>query len=103
MSNTALAEIIIPIVVGIALAAWIIAIYRADKNPRFSRSGRASQPRREVFGGSFRGRGGRQLMPLPNTEPDERNAAPDERNAAPDDLDAKADHVDFAERGDRDR
>jgi hypothetical protein len=96
MSNTALAEIIIPIVVGIALAAWIVAIYRADKSPRFNGSRRGSQPRREVAGGSFRGSGGRQLMPLPNTEPDERNAAPR-------DLDGNTDYVDFAERGERAR
>jgi hypothetical protein len=96
MSNTALAEIIIPIVVGIALAAWIVAVYRADKNPEYGRSGAASHPRREVVGGSFRGRGGRQVMPLPNTEPDEHNAAAG-------DLDVNADYVDFAERGDRGR
>jgi predicted metal-binding membrane protein len=33
MSRTVLVEVITPIVVAIALAAWIIAIYRANRMP----------------------------------------------------------------------
>jgi hypothetical protein len=69
MSNAVLTAIVVPIVVAVALAAWIVAVYRADKNPFFSRTPRGSKPRREVIGGSFRGTGGRQLMPLPGEEP----------------------------------
>jgi hypothetical protein len=68
MSNTVLAAIIVPIVVAVALAVWITAVYRADKNPRPVGS-RSRGPRREVTGGSFRGTGGRQVMPLPDREP----------------------------------
>jgi len=71
MSNTVLAEIFVPIVVAIALAAWIIMVYRADKHPETAGSRRGSRPRRQVTGGSFRGAGGRQLMPLPGQTPAE--------------------------------
>ena len=71
MSNTVLVEIILPIVVAVALAAWIIMVYRADKHPETAGSRRASRTRREVTGGSFRGTGGRQLMPLPGQTPGE--------------------------------
>jgi hypothetical protein len=68
MSNTVLAEIIVPIVVAVVLAVWITMVMRADKHPE-SGSRRGSRPRREVIGGSFRGTGGRQVMPLPGQEP----------------------------------
>jgi hypothetical protein len=71
MSNTVLAEIVVPIVIGVALAAWITMVYRADKHPETAGSRRGSRPRREVIGGSFRGTGGRQLMPLPGQAPAE--------------------------------
>jgi hypothetical protein len=74
MSNTVLAEIFVPIVVAVALAVWITMVYRADKNPGYSRSRRGSKPRREVTGGSFRGAGGRQLMPLPDRAPSGDNS-----------------------------
>jgi hypothetical protein len=78
MSRTVLVEVITPIVVAIALAAWIIAIYRANRHPAHGKgaedaqgAGDARRPRpgREVSGGAFSGHGGRQLMPLPGTEP----------------------------------
>ncbi len=69
MSKTELAAIIIPVVVAVALAVWITMVYRADKHPGPPTRARGSKPRREVIGGSFRGTGGRQLMPLPNREP----------------------------------
>jgi hypothetical protein len=62
-----LAAVIIPIVVIILLAIWLLLVYRANRrggegghpetaNPR-------AVPRREVAGGAFRSRGGRQVMP----------------------------------------
>jgi hypothetical protein len=81
MSNTVPVEIVVPIVVGLALAAWIVAVYRADKNPGFSRARRGSRARREVIGGSFRGTGGRQLMPLPGETPAGRGDRPVPGNA----------------------
>jgi hypothetical protein len=69
MSNAVLAAIVVPIVVAVALAVWIVMVYRADSHPEYSGSRRGSRPRREVIGGSFRGRGGRQLMPLHGQEP----------------------------------
>jgi hypothetical protein len=69
MSNADLAAIIVPIVVALALAAWMTMVYRADRHPGFAGSRRDSQPRREVSGGSFRGAGGRQVMPLPGQTP----------------------------------
>ena len=71
MSNAVLAEIFVPIVVAVALAAWITMVYRAEKHPGTAGSRRGSRPRREVTGGSFRGAGGRQLMPLPGQAPAE--------------------------------
>jgi hypothetical protein len=68
MSNTALAAIVVPIIVALSLAAWITMVYRADRHPAYVRS-RGTEPRREVTGGSFRGRGGRQVMPLPGHPP----------------------------------
>jgi hypothetical protein len=101
MSNEVLAAVVVPIVVAVALAVWIIAVYRADNNPEYGRSRRGAQPWREVSGGSFRGRGGRQVMPLPNTEPDERDAARSDQDASTHYMDT--DYVDFAERGQRRR
>lgn len=69
MSHAALAAVVIPIVVAIALAFWITSVYRAHRHPGNGNSPDAGR-RREVAGGSFRGHGGRQVMPLPNTEPD---------------------------------
>jgi hypothetical protein len=72
MSKAVLAEVIIPIVVAIALAGWIVAIYRANRHPahaHHTESSRGPRTGREVVGGSFQGPGGRQLMPLPNIEP----------------------------------
>lgn len=60
MSGSLIAVIVIPIVVAIALAVWLVAIYRANSHPD---SGPGKMPRREVIGGAFRSGGGRQLMP----------------------------------------
>jgi hypothetical protein len=60
MSGSLLAIIIVPIVVLIVLAAWISAVYHANRHPD---SGPGKMPRREVIGGTFRASGGRQVMP----------------------------------------
>jgi hypothetical protein len=86
MSRSVLVEVITPIVVAIALAAWIIAIYRANRHPRHAHGAedaqgagdaRGPRPVCEVSGGAFLGRGGRQLMSLPNTEPGSDQASAD--------------------------
>jgi hypothetical protein len=60
MSGSLVAVIVIPIVVGVVLACWIIAVYHANRHPD---SGPGKMPRREVIGGAFRAGGGRQVMP----------------------------------------
>ena len=61
-----LAAVIIPIVVIILLAVWLFMVYRADRHPGQGgqpETGHRAVPRREVAGGAFRSRGGRQVMP----------------------------------------
>lgn len=69
MSNQVIAEIVIPVVIAVALAIWIVLVVRANRHPRYARH--SQRPRRQVAGGAFRARGGRQLMPTPGAEPDE--------------------------------
>jgi hypothetical protein len=45
MTGSALAVIVIPIVMVIALAAWLAMIFYADAHPRYVRHGAASGPR----------------------------------------------------------
>jgi hypothetical protein len=63
MIGSTYAPVVIAIVVSIALAGWISAVYYANAHPRH-------RPKRdiktEVAGGAFRAEhGGRQLMPIP--------------------------------------
>jgi hypothetical protein len=72
MSGSMLAVIFIPIVVAIALAFWLVSVYRADRHPE---SGPGKMPRRPVIGGAFRASGGRQVTPrrdAPVTTGDEK-------------------------------
>jgi hypothetical protein len=74
MSHGVLAAIIIPIVVVILLAVWLFMVYRADRHPGQGgrpETGRRAVPRREVAGGAFRSRGGRQVMPRRDEPPAE--------------------------------
>lgn len=75
MSGGVQAAVIIPIVVIIVLAIWLVLVYRAARrggeggepemgNPR-------AVPRREVAGGAFRSTGGRQVMPRRDATPAE--------------------------------
>jgi hypothetical protein len=83
MSNSVLAAIITPVVAIIALAVWILAVYRAQRNPRNPKAGRRLQPRYEVAGGAFRSEGGRQLMPRRDAVPAEAgDEAPEAVTAA---------------------
>jgi hypothetical protein len=75
MSGSLIAVVVIPIVVGVALAVWIVAVYRASRHPD---SGSGKMPSREVIGGAFRAGGGRQLMPRRDDSVD----AADEESAA---------------------
>jgi hypothetical protein len=66
MSHSVIATVIIPIVVVVLLACWLILVYRADRHPGHGghpETGERAGPRREVAGGAFRSQGGRQLMP----------------------------------------
>lgn len=88
LSNNDLAAIFTPIVVAIALAAWIGAVYYANAHPRH-------RPKREikteVAGGAFMAvSGGRQLMPIPSDRwhdiPGQRGATSSETYHVSDDL-----------------
>lgn len=60
MSGSLLASVLVPVVVAIALACWIYAIYHAD---RHRDPGQGKMPSRPVIGGAFRATGGRQVTP----------------------------------------
>jgi len=60
MTGSTLAAVLIPIVIAVALAAWLVMVFHAKNHPRVS--GRGDAPDREVTGGIFQGEG-RQLMP----------------------------------------
>jgi hypothetical protein len=68
MTGSTLAIVLIPIVVAVALAAWLAMVYHAKNHPQVSDHGEA--PDREVTGGIFQGEG-RQLMPRRDAEPRE--------------------------------
>lgn len=89
MSGSLLAVIFIPIVVAIALAVWLGAVYRASRHPD---SGPGKMPRREVIGGTFRAGGGRQLMPRRDAPVDiaEEAASADEAVSSADQAPAGA-------------
>jgi hypothetical protein len=74
MSHSVLAAIVIPIVVIIALAAWLFLVYRAARHSGdggHPETSHRSVPRRDVAGGAFRSRGGRQVMPRRDEQPAE--------------------------------
>jgi hypothetical protein len=68
MTGSTLAIVLIPIVVAVALAAWLVMVFHAKNHPQVSDRGDA--PDREVTGGIFQGEG-RQLMPRRDAEPKE--------------------------------
>jgi hypothetical protein len=75
MSHSVLAAIIVPIVVIILLASWLLLVYRAS---RYGGEGGHPEtanphavPRRDVAGGVFRSRGGRQVAPRRDETPAE--------------------------------
>jgi hypothetical protein len=88
MSNTMLAEIVLPVVVAVALVVWISALYRARSRPGYSRRGPDSRPWRQVIRGTLRGSGGRQLMP---PSADDLRELPDTRQLE----ESGTDYVDF--------
>jgi hypothetical protein len=74
MSHNVLAAVIIPIVAIILLGVWLFMVYRADRHPGQGgqpETGHRAVPRREVAGGAFHGRGGRQVMPRRDEPPAE--------------------------------
>jgi hypothetical protein len=69
MSRLAVAEIVIPIVVGLGLAVWIAMVAYADRHPR---QGGGDAPDRDVLGDTFRRDAG-QASPgrgAPHDEPE---------------------------------
>ena len=79
MSHSVQAAVIIPIVVIVLLAIWLVLVYRADQ--RGGEGGRPeldnprAVPRRDVAGGAFRSSGGRQVMPRRDETPAEAEDA----------------------------
>ena len=74
MSGSALAVIVIPVVVGIILAGWLYAVFHADRHPEPGNSN--IPPDRAVTGGIFRSSGGRQQMPRRDATPPEAAETP---------------------------
>ena len=67
MPGSTLAVIIIPAVIAVLLAGWLVAVFHADRHPE--PGDRSRPPDREVTGGIFRSVGGRQQMPRPDATP----------------------------------
>jgi hypothetical protein len=65
---------LIPIVVAVALAAWVFMVYHANRYPPGPKS--ADPPDHEVTGGIFEGEG-RQLMPRRGAPPREASSVPE--------------------------
>jgi hypothetical protein len=73
MTGSTLAIVLVPIVIVVALAAWLVMVFHAKNHPRVSQRGDA--PDREVTGGIFQGEG-RQVMPRRDAEPREASEQP---------------------------
>ena len=73
MTGSTLAVILIPIVIAVALLAWLVMVFHAKNHPQVSDHGVA--PDREVTGGIFQGEG-RQLMPRRDAPPREASSVP---------------------------
>ena len=73
MTGSTLTAILIPIVIALALVAWLVMVYHAKNHPQVSRRGDA--PDLEVSGGIFQGEG-RQVMPRRDAEPREAQEQP---------------------------
>jgi hypothetical protein len=68
MTGSTIAIVLIPIVVAVALAAWLVMVFRANNHPQVPDRGDA--PDHEVTGGIFQGEG-RQMMPRRDAPPKE--------------------------------
>lgn len=53
MTTSALATVIIVVVVAAGLVVWITAVFRAERHPESGHRG--AMPRRKIIGGTFRG------------------------------------------------
>lgn len=69
MSGSTLSIIIIPIVVVLALGAWIVAVHFAQRHPGNDKE--VAPPATEVSGGAFEASGGRQAAPRRDATPAE--------------------------------
>jgi len=68
MTGSTVAIVLIPIVIAVALVAWLGMVFHAKNHPQVSN--RSDAPDHEVTGGIFQGEG-RQLMPRRDAEPKE--------------------------------
>jgi hypothetical protein len=73
MTGSTLAVFLIPIVIAVALGAWLVMVFHAKNHPRVS--GRGDAPDREVTGGIFQGEG-RQFMPRRDAPAKETSSVP---------------------------
>jgi hypothetical protein len=78
VTGSTLAIVLIPIVIAVALVAWLGMVYHAKNHPQVSDRGDA--PDHEVSGGIFQGEG-RQLMPRRDAPPREASSVPNTRGA----------------------
>jgi hypothetical protein len=79
MSNMTMAAIVTPIIAAVALAFWLVMVFRADAHPLYKHQ--SNRPPGDVSGGSFSAEGGgRQLMPRPDARPTAR--VPEARSAS---------------------
>jgi hypothetical protein len=69
MATSTLAAIFVPVAVVIGLAVWLGAVFFARRHPDSKQAG--PPLRTTVSGGSFRARGGRQLMSRRDATPPE--------------------------------
>lgn len=69
MSGSTLAIIIIPIVVVVSLAAWVVAVYLAQRRPGNDK--KVARTNTAVSGGAFDASGGRQVTPHRDATPPE--------------------------------
>jgi hypothetical protein len=69
MSGSTLAIIIIPIVIVVSLAAWVVAVYLAQRRPGNDK--KVARTSTAVSGGAFDAPGGRQVTPRRDAVPPE--------------------------------
>jgi hypothetical protein len=68
MHDVVAAAIVTPIIAALAIAFWLVMVFRSDAHPLYKH--REYPPPGDISGGSFTAfEGGRQLMPRPDGRP----------------------------------